>query len=212
MGSNSSTIAEIIAAVPQESFYPFVIGMIAVYLFMAFFSFRFLKISIVISGLTLGYSFGAVSLGMLLGDRITTFNAPLVLGITCAVAFAILAPKFYKACIYIFGGLLGFAFGYSFFAGFLTGLGNASSGAMLGIPVGVLLAIVGAKLVYRIFKPFFIIISAFAGSMLAALITSYLIFGDSGLATTLFTVVGLALTAVSMIAQFRMNTDRDLDL
>ena len=212
MSIETSTLGQLLADIPRDTFYPSLIAVIIGCLLAAFFSFRFFKLSIVLSGAVVGYSFGSVNLGMLIGDRITAFNAPLVLGIICAVVFAILTPKFYKLCIYLLGGILGFVVGESLSIGVLSAFGYEIAGSLVGIVAGIALAIVGAKLLYRFFKPYLIVVSSFVGSVFAAIFTSYLLFGDNEIFIAIFALLGIALGVVSMRAQFKMNEDRDLDL
>ena len=208
----NTTVGEILfAGIPEEMLLPYAIGFIIGCLLAAFFSFRFFKLTIIFSGLSLGYSFGSVTLGMLLGDRITAFNAPLVLGITCAVIFGILAPKFYKAMIYLFGGIIGFILGFSLAAGFLTAFGYEAVGNIVGFVAGIFAAVLFAKLVYKFFKGYIIITTSFLGSFLAAMIVSTLLFGNSQIAMGVFAILGILLGIVSTRAQFKMNSGRSLN-
>ena len=63
----------------------------AVFLFTAFFAFRFFKLSIVLSAAAAGYEFGAVTLGVAFGDGINGFDAAMAVGIACAVILSILS-------------------------------------------------------------------------------------------------------------------------
>lgn len=203
-------LANTFEGVPSAMVIPTAIGFIIGCLLAAFFSFRFFKLSIVLIGAFLGFSFGSEDLGMLVSDRIDGFNASLVLGIACALVFAILAPKFYKLCIYLLGGIIGGAIGYMLTLNVLVALG--SSVRIIIIPISLILAFFGAKLLYRFFKPYLIISSSLIGSICAATITATLIFGENEVVTGLFAVLGLILSMVAMRAQFRMNRGRSLDL
>ena len=212
MGLTSTVIGMLFAGIPEDALVAYALGFVLGCLLAAFFSFRFFKLTIVLYGLAIGYSFGYASLGMLLGDRITSFNAPLVLGIACALVFGILAPKFYKAMIYFIGGVIGYAIGFVLAAGLLSAFGYEGVSGIVGFVAGVFVAVFFAKLVYRFFKVYIIISSAFAGSILAAIVVSSLLFGDSGLALTVFSILGIILGIVATRAQFKMNRGRDLDL
>ena len=203
-------LANTFEGVPSVVVIPTAIGFIIGCLLAAFFSFRFFKLSIVLIGAFLGFSFGSEDLGMLVSDRIDGFNASLVLGIACALVFAILAPKFYKLCIYLLGGIIGGAIGYMLTLNVLAALG--SSVRIIIIPISLILAFLGAKLLYRFFKPYLIISSSLIGSICAATITATLLFGENEVVTGLFAVLGLILSIVAMRAQFRMNRGRSLDL
>ena len=211
MGSDT-ILGQAFAGVPEDLMIPTMVGYIIGCLFAAFFSFRFFKLSIVLMGLAVGYTFGAETLGMLISDRITDFNASLVLGIACGVVCAILAPKFYKLCIHLIGGIIGYIIGDALFYGVVAGMGYETPGLIVGIVAGLVAAFFGAKLLYRFFKPYLIISSAFAGSMLAAIATATLLFGDGDGGIVVFAILGGLLSVVAMFAQFRMNANRDLDL
>ena len=209
MGSET-ILANTFEGVSSAAVIPTAIGSIIGFLLLAFFSFRFFKLSIVLIGAFLGFSFGSADLGMLVSDRIDSFDPSLVLGITCALVFAILAPKFYKLCIYLLGGIIGGAIGYMLTLNVLVALG--SSVRIIIIPISLILAFFGAKLLYRFFKPYLIISSSIIGSICAATLTATLIFGENEIVTGIFAILGLILSIVAMIAQFRMNRGRSLDL
>ena len=209
MGSET-ILANTFEGVPSAMVIPTAIGSIIGFLLLAFFSFRFFKLSIVLIGAFLGFSFGSEDLGMLVSDRIEGFNASLVLGIACALVFAILAPKFYKLCIYLLGGILGGVIGFMLARSILVALNMAT--LLIMIPVALIFAFFGAKLLYRFFKPYLIISSSIIGSICAATLTATLIFGENEIVTGLFAILGLILSIVAMIAQFRMNRGRSLDL
>ena len=203
-------LANTFEGVPSAMVIPTAIGFIIGCLLAAFFSFRFFKLSIVLIGAFLGFSFGSEDLGMLVSDRIDGVNTSLILGIACALVFAILAPKFYKICIYLLGGIIGGAIGYMLTLNVLVALG--SSVRIIIIPISLILAFFGAKLVYRFFKPYLIISSSIIGSICAATLTATLIFGENEIVTGIFAILGLILSIVAMRAQFRMNRGRSLDL
>ena len=203
-------LANTFEGVPSAMVIPTAIGFIIGCLLAAFFSFRFFKLNIVLIGAFLGFSFGSEDLGMLVSDRIDGFNASLVLGIACALVFAILAPKFYKLCIYLLGGIIGGVIGFMLTRSILLALDTAT--VLIMIPVALVFAFLGAKLLYRFFKPYLIISSSLIGSICAATITATLIFGENEVVTGLFAVLGLILSIVAMRAQFRMNRGRSLDL
>lgn len=209
MGSET-ILAETFEGIPGGMLIPFAIAFILGCLLAAFFSFRFFKLSIVLSGALLGFSFGTDDLGMIVSDRIDGVNTSLILGIACALVFAILAPKFYKLCIYLLGGITGGAIGYLLTLNILVALG--SSVRIITIPIALIFAFFGAKLVYRFFKPYLIISSSLVGSLCAATVLSILIFGDNEVMTGVFAIIGLLFSIVAMRAQFRMNRGRDLDL
>ena len=210
---NTTVIDSMLSGSTVSENLPFLIGFVIGCLLAAFFSFRFFKLTIVVEGLVLGYTFGFSSLGMLLSDRITSFNAPLVLGIACALVFGILAPKFYKAMIYLFGGALGFVLAFSLVSSLVSSAWHNSAGDLAGIVVGIIAAVFVAKLVYRFFKAYIILTTSFLGSLLMTSVISASLFGTgNGLITTVFLILGVVLGVVSARAQFRMNRGRTLNL
>lgn len=212
MGLTSTVIDMLFAGIPEESLIPYALGFVLGCLLSAFFSFRFFKLAIVLSGLAFGYSFGYATLGMLLGDRIGSFNAPLVLGIACAVVFGILAPKFYKALIYFIGGVAGFVIGFALAGGILAAFDYGAASNIVGFVAGVFVAVFFAKLVYKFFKVYIILTSAFIDSFLAAIVLSSLLFGGNEIAMVVFAILGILLGFVAARAQFKMNSGRDLNL
>ena len=212
MGSETVTLGQAFADIPASELYPVLIGFIIGSLIAAFFSFRLFKLILVIMGASAGFSFGYVTLGMLISDRISAFDASIIIGIACAVIFAILAPKFYKVLIYLIGGLAGFGMGLGLFTGILYSMGYETAGDILGVVVGLILVVPVAKLLYRWFKPYLIFMTSLSGSLLAMIFTSLLIFGDNEAAITVFAILGVVLAILAMIVQFRMNRDRELDL
>ena len=206
----SSSIMQLFPGTSKETVIFTMIGIIVGCLLAAFLSFRFFKLSIVLMAMATGFAFGSDDLGMLVADRISGFNAPLVLGITCAVVFAILAPKFYKLCIYLIGGIIGGTLGYTLLIGLMSELG-----IRIGIVtvIGVLAcAFIGAKLLYKFFKPYLIISSSFGGSMIAAIFTAMMLFGENDLAVGISLIVGVVISVIAMFTQFKMNAGRDLNL
>ena len=212
MGTNTAVTDMLFSGIPDDMVVSYLIGFVIGCLLAAFFSFRFFKLTLVLSGAVLGYTFGSASLGMLLGDRITSFNAPLVLGIACAVVFGILAPKFYKALIYFFGGLIGYILGFALTAGLLTSFGYEMAGMVVGFIAGIFVAVLVAKLVYRFFKVYIIITTSFLGSLLMSIVLSSVLFGNNEIAMIVFAILGIVLGVVSARAQFRMNRGRTLNL
>ena len=195
---------------------PLMIGLIIGLLFAAFFGFRFFRLSIAVSAAMSGYSFGASTLGVLVEDSISAFDARLVLGCVFAVIFAILAPIFYKAFIYFVGGFFGFAFSLSLIAGIFVGFDMTLLGTVLGIIVGLLLVVPAAKLLYKIFKPYLIFTTSLVGSFGATYLTVALICGSNTErllgSVGIILAVGAVLFVVALIAQVRMNRGRALNL
>ena len=79
---------------------PTLIASIILCLFSAFFSFRFLKLALVISAFYAGYTFGAETVGLGLKDLVPGFDISIIIGILCAIVFALIAVKIYKYFIY----------------------------------------------------------------------------------------------------------------
>ena len=213
MGVETMTLEELFAQSPILDTKMYLIGVIVGSLLAAFFSFRFLKISIVISAALTGYEFGAVTLGVVFGDGINGFNAAMVVGIACAIILALISLTVYKWYIYFIGGLLG-ALLLGLVA-FFACSALALSSIVVTIAV-IALAIVGAgagaKIFYRSFKTLYILLTSLTGMVVASVCVSLLAFGTDEVMLGLSVLVGLVLTAFAAAAQFRMNRDRELDL
>lgn len=212
MGSETMTLQQLFAENSATELNIAFIALALGFLFVAFFSFRFFKLSLIVFGAATGYSFGSITFGLLLGDSIASFDAAKVIGIALAIVLAILTPKFYKILIYFYGGLLGAVLGFLLSYLVLLTFDLELVGIILGIIFAVLLAVPCAKLLYRLFKPYLIIGTSFIGSSLALGCISLLIFGANELAFEISLLAGLVLGVFAMIAQFKINEDRDLDL
>ena len=183
---------------------PTLIVSIILCLFSAFFSFKFLKLSLVISAFSAGYTFGAETIGLGLKDLVPGFDISIIVGLLCAIVFALIAVKIYKYFIYFFGGYIGFAIGL--IATILI-FGFEGAGLIVGLVLSVALAIFFAKLFYgKFFKPFYIVCASFSGMINAAIYTA-LIFSKELEAMLLAMLVGLVLGFIAMICQFRICKD-----
>lgn len=187
---------------------PTLIASIILCLFSAFFSFRFLKLALVISAFYAGYTFGAETVGLGLKDLVPGFDISIIIGILCAIVFALIAVKIYKYFIYFFGGYIGFVIGL--IATMLI-FGFEGPGLIVGLVLSVVLAIFFAKLFYgKLFKPFYIACASFGGMVNAAIYTA-LIFSKDLEAMLLAMLVGFALGLPAMICQFRICKDVNTD-
>lgn len=187
-----------------------------VFLLVAFFGFRFFKFGIAVVAASMGYNFGSATLGMLIADSVTAFNAPMVIGLICAVLFAVLAPIFCKASIYTIGGIVGFSVGTSIVENIFSAIDLEKLGGVIGVLVGLVLVVPFAKLIYGIFKPYLITVTSFMGCIFAAYCVLFAICGSNSdrmvSLMPIFMIVGLILAVVAMVIQFLMNRERSLDL
>lgn len=215
-GSETIALEQILAQYSFSELIPSLIGMILGFLLVAFFGYRLFKLSIIILAVSLGYTFGAVSLGALVGDAIPGFDVTVILGIACALVFGLLSLKIYKALIYFSGALLGAFIGFCVPVVAFFVFGHSSLfiliGFIIGIVLGVVLAVLGAKLVYKIFKPYIIITTSLIGSVFAAITVSLLIYRENEAALGAFTLAGLVLAVIAMVVQFRMNRGKEFNL
>ena len=213
MGNDTNIFDQLFAGVPDELLFSTVAGMIISCLFMAFFSYKLLKLEIVFSGISLGFSFGHDVLGMAIGESIEGFNVSIVLGIVCAILFALLSIKVYKAFIYLYGGIIGASIGLMFPMLVLEAfLDSAIIPVIVGIVCAIALAVPFAKLFYKkIFKPFYILASSLVGMMYTAMLVAYLIFGDDISVLAVSMIVGIILAIPAAIFQFKINKGRTLD-
>ena len=213
MGNDTNIFDQLFAGVPDELLISTVAGMIISFLFVALFSYRLLKLEIVFSGISLGFTFGHDKLGMAIADSIEGFNAPVVLGIVCAILFALLAIKVYKALIYLYGGLLGAMLGFTIPMALISAFVDvAIIPILVGIVCAIALAVPFAKLFYKkIFKPFYILASSLVGMMYTAMLVAYLILGDDISVLAVSMIVGIILAIPAAIFQFKINKGRTLD-
>lgn len=185
---------------------------IALGLFFAFFGFKFIKIGIVLSAAVSGYELGTTTLGAAIGDKIQGFNASLVLGIACAIIFALLSLAFYKFCLHLVGILLGAVIGFAIPSLIFTAAGQETIGLIAGLVLAIIAGGLMIKLIYKLFKGLIILSSAFSGGMLATVAATLFIFGDNETALGLAVLVGLVISIFAMLAQFRMNKGVDFEL
>ena len=92
------TYEQIFSQLPDMYGQSFMIGIVLGCLFAAFFGCRFFKASLMIGAGFIGFSLGSSGLSLILGDAISEGTA-LVLGIACALLFALIIVKLYKVCI-----------------------------------------------------------------------------------------------------------------
>lgn len=190
---------------------PFLIGMILGLVFAAFFSFRLLKLEIVIMGASVGYSLGSVELAALVGDAITGVNIGVILGVVCAILCAILSVKLYKLCVFISGGIVGYGLGTALFPSLVDGFGVLPIEPELLVTImSAVVAIILAFVIYKIFKPFYIIITSIASMFLAGSMAAMLLFNGDETAIGVGAMVGLVLGVFAMVKQFKMNAGRTL--
>ena len=212
MGSDTMTFEQILGNYSASELNYVFIGLIIGFLFAAFFGFRFFKLAVVLSCAASGYTFGAVTLGTALGDVSGGFDFTVILGIASAIIFALVSLKIYKAFIYLAGGLigalLGFVIPYSVFLAF----GLETVGTVVGIILAIVLFILGARLMYRIIKPYLIVSTSISGSFGACVVLALLLFGENTAMIGVFLACGLVLSIIAMLVQFRMNRGRTLDL
>ena len=213
MGNDTNIFDQLFAGVPDELLISTVASLIISFLFIALFSYRLLKLEIVLSGISLGFTFGHDTLGMLIGESIEGFNASIVLGIVCAILFALLAIKVYKALIYLCGGIVGASIGLMFPMLLLEAfIDSAIIPIIVGIVCAIALAVPFAKLFYKkIFKPLYIITASLVGMIYASMLVAYLILGDDASVLAVSAIIGLILAIPAMIFQFKINKGRTLD-
>ena len=182
----------------------FLIGTLIGYLLVAFLGFKLLKVEIVLSGATIGYILGWY-LSIYVGDAFPGVNVGIILAIAFAILLAILAIKIYRALIYFCGAMLGAGIGYVIPYCILLELGQEVVGIIVGVILAVPLAIIGAKLFMKFFKGYFIVATSIVGMVCAFDSLAMLILPLDSPAAGYMLILGLALSAVAMKVQFKMN-------
>ncbi len=207
MGTENITSVE---ALGTESV-PFLIGMAVGLMLLAFFGFKLLRIELVLTGILLGYSLGYDTFGAMVGDSISGVNIALILGIVCAVVGALLAAKVYRFMIFLIGGLTGFAVGSALFPSLVDGFGSLPvSEDTLVLIMSIVVAIILAFIIYKLFKPLYIVFTSLVGGFLSLGILSIAIFGENDSLISIFAIAGLVVGVFAMIYQFKSNKDRYL--
>ena len=190
----------------------YMLGFIAGALFVAFFGCRFLKLSITLEAIYLGYILGADVIGIAISDRFEGVDISNILGIILAILCGLIAVRLYKVMIYLigamFGGGIGFAIPYYLLLAFSI---EESVAIIAGIVVAIILAIIFAKLMLSFFKVLVILTTSFYGAYVASSAIAELAVGTE---SSLFTIVTILATLVigvfAMVAQFKINKDRPL--
>lgn len=208
MGNEINMIEQMYSSIPEEILIPALVGAILGCLFDALLGFRFLKFIIVLSALSFGYDFGSVDLALLLGD-VGGFGETLalILGLVCAVLFALISLKLYKVLVYIIGGSFGVMLGLAVPLAVFSMFDLAAVGAIVGIILAIVLAVPAAKLFFnKLYKPFYIIFSSLGGMMGAAMCFAMIFTFDLAVLSVAM-LVGLVLGIPAAILQFKLNRD-----
>lgn len=209
MGEQAITLQEYLGYATLAEAQAFLIGCIIGYLFVAFFSFKFVKVEIVLSGIVSGYVLGADTIAVALGDRIPASAGP-ILGIVLAIFFGLIAIKLYKAIIYLCGAVMGACIGYIIPYFLFLQFELDVVGIIVGVILAIVCAIIGAKLLMKCFKPYYIVMTSLVGMVSALECLAMLIFPlDSPVALPMI-IVGLVLSVFAMKAQFKMNKGKTL--
>ena len=212
MGAETMTLEQLFAQYSATELNIAFVALIIGSLFAAFFGFRFFKLTLILSGASYGYTFGTVTLGMFIGDLGLAGNLVEIFGIVCAVIFAILMPKFYKALIYFTGGIFGAMLGFVVPYATLVAFDLEMAGIIVGLIVAILVTAPSARFLYRIFKPYIIFSTSLCGMVLAFVYLSMMIFGANETMLGLFVLIGAVLSVFAMKAQTVINRGREFDL
>jgi len=211
MGIDTSGLEQLFETYSTDILVPTFIGLIIGFAFIAFFGYRFLKLEIILSAIFTGYDFGSRTLGLAVGDAVSGVDLGIILGIACAVIFALLSLKIYKWYIYFIGGLFGAVFCFALCESVGMAMESATVGTVVGIILAILVFVPAAKLFYKIFKPFYIILTSVVGMMFSALYVAILVFGINESALSASLLIGLVLAIPAMICQFMINRGRKFD-
>ncbi len=186
---------------------PIMIGIMIGAIIAAFFGCRLFKVSVIVLLASYGFSIGS-SIGVSIGDEGGILT--LVLGIAFAVLFGLIAIKIYKGLIYFIGGTIGAAIGFTIPSYVCIAMGYEELGNIIGAVVAIIFAILGAKLMLKIFKFLVIIDTALLGSIYSTTALGLILFGENELIAAASVLSGIVLAIVAMKVQFKMNKDREL--
>lgn len=208
MGSETANLQQAMGQFTTEEIISILPTLVLVGLFIALLSFRFFKIEVTLSALYCGYQFGAFTLGAAIGDSGAGFGASIILGVACAIIFGLLALKFYKALIFITGGLLGGILVFSIAEGVMSSIGIAETMPIVGAVCALALFVPFAKLFVKAFKPFYIILSSWVGCIILTVSVGILFGVSSETVLGVLTVLSIVLAVFASRIQFKINRGR----
>ena len=208
MGSETANLQQAMGQFTTEEIISILPTLVLVGLFIALLSFRFFKIEVTLSALYCGYQFGAFTLGAAIGDSGAGFGASIILGVACAIIFGLLALKFYKALIFITGGLLGGILVFSIAEGVMSLIGIAETMPIVGAVCALALFVPFAKLFVKAFKPFYIILSSWVGCIILTVSVGILFGVSSETVLGVLTVLSIVLAVFASRIQFKINRGR----
>lgn len=165
---------------------------------LAFFGFRFLKIEICITGALVGFSTGITLLGNSVHEAWAT-----IISIALAVIGVLLSAKIYKVMVFIYSFIIALAGGTAMFTPFINNLFETDANGAIIILLSVLLAIVVAYITCRIFKPLYILLTAFGGMLTAFTAFALVIAPESDTFITVMMILGLLTGIPAAIKQFK---------
>lgn len=208
MGSETANLQQAMGQFTTEEIISILPTLVLMGLFIALLSFRFFKIEVTLSALYCGYQFGAFTLGAAIGDSGAGFGASIILGVACAIIFGLLALKFYKALIFITGGLLGGILVFSIAEGVMSLIGIAETMPIVGAVCALALFVPFAKLFVKAFKPFYIILSSWVGCIILTVSVGILFGVSSETVLGVLTVLSIVLAVFASRIQFKINRGR----
>lgn len=208
MGSETANLQQAMGQFTTEEIISILPTLVLMGLFIALLSFRFFKIEVTLSALYCGYQFGAFTLGAAIGDSGAGFGASIILGAACAIIFGLLALKFYKALIFITGGLLGGILVFSIAEGVMSLIGIAETMPIVGAVCALALFVPFAKLFVKAFKPFYIILSSWVGCIILTVSVGILFGVSSETVLGVLTVLSIVLAVFASRIQFKINRGR----
>lgn len=177
-------------------------------LILALYGFRLLRPAVAIEGAAVGFLFGYNNLALLVGDAVSGDWLPITLGIAVAVIGALIAYKVYKIVLFLDVALGTYLYGYELFSEMFREVTELPvSTEFLVQTVSLVCAIVIAFVVYKLFKPIYIVSSAITGmALLAVAVVIPLETVGGAVAETAATIavyVGLVLAIPAAIKQFK---------
>jgi hypothetical protein len=208
MGSETANLQQAMGQFTTEEIISILPTLVLMGLFIALLSFRFFKIEVTLSALYCGYQFGAFTLGAAIGDSGAGIGASIILGVACAIIVGLLALKFYKALIFITGGLLGGILVFSIAEGVMSLIGIAETMPIVGAVCALALFVPLAKLFVKAFKPFYIILSSWVGCIILTVSVGILFGVSSETVLGVLTVLSIVLAVFASRIQFKINRGR----
>ncbi len=175
-------------------------------LVLAFFSYKILRLVLMLTGALEGFFLGSGIVAAFLENRFGWQNIDMVCGIVCAIVLALLALALYRFFIFLSSMAVGYTLTLPLSAMIADILGGIPlDPALLTSIISLVFGLIIALIVLLLFKPVYIIVTSITFSLLAPMIAIFVWLEPSMLYLIIGAVVGLIVGIFAAIGQFKMN-------